>query len=235
MLTRSTARRPGPGSIPRVPSPDDQPKFLPGDRDFPADRSIVPEEPPRPPARRVPIPVLVVGGLVVLALLTVGFIGIRIALGDPASRGAPGPGEPMTTLKPREGTPAPLQKARIGERIEIQGLYGKGTVMVVSHEWSDKGDLAPSQGRRYLNLNVRYDCTEGSLFLKQDYFTGYDLQKNEYYAGIGSGKDPLPTQELKAGRSATGWVSIELPPAQSFFVISDEGINPLVMVDIPRP
>lgn len=170
-----------------------------------------------------------------LALIIGGFIAIRIALGDPASRVESGEGDPMTTLAPRDGTPAPLQTASVGERVAIQGLYGTGSVMVVRHEWAADGELPATAGRQYLNVEIRYDSAEGSLFLKPDYFAAYDDAKTEYVAGIGSGKPQLPTQELKSGRSATGWVSVEMPPGQAFFVISDEAINPLVMVQIPGP
>lgn len=214
--------------------PSEEPELLPGDRNFPADRLIVPEKPPAPPRRRYPMALLILGGVLALALLVGGFVAVRVALGDPSTRGA-GPGDPMTTLKPREGTPAPLQRVEVGRRVPVEGLYGKGTFMVVRYEWSDQGDLPPTTGREYLNVEVRYDVAEGSMFINPDYFTAYDLAKNEYYVGIGSGKVPIGTQELKGGKTATGWVSIELPPEQSFFVVSDEGINALVMVDIPKP
>lgn len=180
------------------------------------------------------MPLVVLGVAILVALLVAGFIWLRIVLGDPASRDESGP-EPLTTLAPRAGTPAPLQTAQEGQRVQIQGLYGRGSFMVVRHEWSTTGDLPTSQGRQYLNVEVRYDAAEGSLFIKPDFYSAFDVNKNEYLAGIGSGKDPIATQELKAGQSATGWVSIELPPGRSFFVVTDEGINPLVMVDIPGP
>lgn len=171
----------------------------------------------------------------VLALIIGGFIAIRVALGDPANRVESDEGDAMTTLAPREGTPAPLQRAGIGERVEIEGLYGTGSVMVVRHEWAADGELPATAGRQYLNVEIRYDSAAGSLFLKPDYFAAYDEDKTEYVAGIGSGKPQLPSQELQSGRSATGWVSVEMPPGQTFFVISDEAINPLVMVRIPGP
>ncbi|MDO5499291.1 MAG: hypothetical protein Q4F67_06380 [Propionibacteriaceae bacterium] len=230
-----------------MPSSDDRPdfapaaaedgndkEFLPGDREYPRDHLVAPEEPPAAPARSYPLPMLIGGGVLFLALLIGGFIWVRMELGDPAERSNAGP-EPLTTLAPREGTPAPLQTAAIGQRVQIEGLYGKGSVMVVRHEWSTEGDLPTSQGRQYLNLEVRYDAAEGSLFITPDFFAAYDVNKNEYLSGIGSGKEPIRPQELKAGQSATGWVSIEMPPGRSFFVISDEGINSLVMVDIPAP
>lgn len=216
-------------------NPENAPDFLPGDPNPPAERYSVPDEPKSAPAKRLPLPVVILGGVLALALLVGGFIGVRIMLGDPSERGTQGPGNPMTTLQPREGTPAPLQRADVGERVQIEGLYGEGSFMVVRHEWTTEGTLPTTAGRQYLNVEVRYDATEGSLFIKPDYFSAYDSAKNEYLAGIGSAKDQLPAQELQEGRSVTGWVSIELPPGMSFFVVSDEGINPLVMVNIPAP
>lgn len=218
-----------------MPSPSHHPDFLPGDHNPPPEKVVVPETPPAPPARRYPLPLLILGGLLVAALLIGVFVLVRLSLGEPAGREAADPGEPGITLTPRTGTPAPLQLASPGERVQVEGLYGRGSVMVARAEWSDTGDLPPSEGRRYLNLELRYDVADGSMFVHPNYYAAYDEAKNEYYPGIGSGKPQLPQQEIKAGRSATGWVSIELPPGQSFFVISDEGINPLLMVEIPAP
>ncbi|MDO5683126.1 MAG: hypothetical protein Q4G46_09910 [Propionibacteriaceae bacterium] len=209
-------------------------EVLPGDRNYSAERHVAPAEPPLPPRRTYPKSLLIIGALFATALLVGGFIWLRMFLGDPAARNDLGP-EPLTTLTPRAGTPMPLQTVKVGERVHIQGLYGDGSFMVVRHEWSPEGDLPTSLGRQYLNLEVRYDAGEGSLFIKPDFFAAYDVNKNEYLSGIGSGKEPIQPQELKNGKSATGWVSIEMPPGRSFFVVSDEGINPLVMVDIPGP
>lgn len=209
-------------------------RLLPGDPDYPVDRVVEQAAPPPPPPRNYPAPLIILGMVLAIALVIGGFVWLRLSLGDPASRGQAGP-EPLTTLAPRQGTPAPLQTAQIGERVQIEGLYGQGSFLVIRHEWSTKGDLPTSQGRQYLNLEVRYDASAGSLFIKPDFFAAYDVNKNEYLSGIGSGKDPIRPQELKAGQSATGWVSIELPPGPSFFVLSDEGINPLVLVQIPGP
>lgn len=218
-----------------MPSEDNHPDFLPGDLNPPPDKLFVREPAKPPPPRRFPVPLLVLGGVLVLALLVGGFIFLRVQLGDPSTRGPARPGDPLTTLTPRSGTPAPLQTAVVGERVQVEGLYGKGTVMVVRSEWSDQGDLAPSHGRQYLNLEVRYDVAEGSMFVHPNFYAVWDSAKIEYYPGIGSGKVQLGQQEIRAGRSVTGWVSIELPPGQSFFLISDEGINPLVLVEIPAP
>lgn len=225
-----------------MPLPDHRPDFLPGDRNPPPER-VVPEPTPAaplaPPApvKRYPLPLLILGAVLVVAILAGVFLVIRINLDD---SGAPDPaavpiGEPQMTLTPRTGTPAPLQMARPGQRVRVEGLYGNGSVMVTRAEWSDTGDLPPGQGRMYLNVELRYDVAEGSLFLHPNHYTAYDAAQTEYYPGIGSGKAQLPAQELKAGQSATGWVSIELPPGPTFFVITDEGINPLVMVEIPPP
>lgn len=222
-----------PDFAPGDPDGNDQ-NLLPGDPNYSATRTFEPPEPPRQARRTYPTPLVVLGLVLLVALLVAGFIWLRMFLGDPAERSDPGP-EPLTTLAPREGTPAPLQTAGEGQRVQIEGLYGRGSFMVVRHEWSTTGDLPTGEGRQYLNVEVRYDAAEGSLFIKPDFFSAYDVNKNEYLVGIGSGKDPIPPQELKAGQSATGWVSIELPPGRSFFVVTDEGINPLVMVDIPGP
>jgi len=217
-----------------VPSSDPDRDLLPGDRSYPVDRTVVPEEPPPPPPQTFPKPLLILGAVLALALLAGAFVWVRIELGDPAARHDPPP-DPLTTLAPRTGTPMPLQTVGIGQRVQIQGLYGTGSFMAVRHEWSQEGDLPTSLGRQYLNVEVRYDSGEGSLFIKPDFFAAYDANKNEYLSTIGSGKDPIQPQELKNGQSATGWVSIEVPPGRTFFVVSDEGINPLVMVDIPGP
>lgn len=209
-------------------------RILPGDPDYPLDKAVEPAAPPPAPPRTYPAPMVILGLVIFIALLIGGFVWLRLFLGDPATRGQVGP-EPLTTLAPRQGTPAPLQTAQEGQRVQIEGLYGQGSFMVIRHEWSATGDLPTSQGRQYLNLEVRYDASAGSLFIKPDFFAAYDVNKNEYLSGIGSGKNPIRAQELKAGQSATGWVSIELPPGDSFFVLSDEGINPLVLVPIPGP
>ena len=209
--------------------------YLPGDRNPPPDKLAVPEPPPPAPAPRYPLPLLILGGVLAVALVVGIFLAIRFSLDGAPGVEEPLDGEPGITLTPRTGTPAPLQTARPGDRVQIEGLYGTGSVLITRAEWSDTGDLPPSAGRMYLNVELRYDVAEGSMFIHPNYFTAYDLAKNEYYPGIGSGKQQLAAQELKAGQSATGWVSIELPPEQSFFVITDEGINPLVMVEIPAP
>jgi hypothetical protein len=218
-----------------VPSPDERPEFLPGDTNRPPEKLDVAEPAPPPAAPRYPLPLLIVGGLLVVALLIGGFAVIRLSLGDPAAPNQAGPGEPLNTLTPRTGTPAPLQVARPGERVQVQGLYGSGTVMVVRAEWSDSGDLPPSEGRKYLNVEIRYDVAAGSMMVHPNFYAAYDAARNEYYPGIGSGKPQFAQQEINSGRSATGWVSIELPPGEVIFVISDEGINPLVAVEIPDP
>jgi hypothetical protein len=193
-----------------------------------------PDLPPPAPTRRYPLPLLILGGVLAVALVVGLFLAIRITLGAPATRDVPD-GHPGTTLTPRSGTPAPLQMAKPGDRVQVEGLYGTGSILVMRAEWSDTGDLPPSEGRMYLNVELRYDVARGAMFVHPNYFTAYDQAQNEYYPGIGSGKPQLPPQELKEGQSTTGWVSIELPPEQSFFVITDEGINPLVMVEIPKP
>ncbi|WP_432558539.1 hypothetical protein [Granulicoccus sp. GXG6511] len=217
-----------------MPSPDPDREFLPGDRNYPVERRVVPDEPPPAPRRTYPKSLLIMGAVLVAALLVGGFVWLRVFLGDPAARSDVAP-EPLTTLTPRSGTPMPLQTVDVGQRVPIQGLYGQGSFMVVRHEWSAEGDLPTSLGRQYLNVEVRYDSAEGSLFIKPDFFAAYDVNKNEYLSTIGSGKDPIQPQELQAGQSATGWVSVEVPPGRTFFVVSDEGINALVMVDIPGP
>lgn len=189
------------------------------------------------PRSRIPNIVAIAGA----ALLVLGVLGglllWRFSGGTTTERPQEGPeASPTSTLTPRSGTPAPVQEVKVGQRVQIQGLYGKGSVMVTRAEWSDKGDLPPGAGRKYLNLELRYDASEGLLQLSKNQFAAYDLAKKEYLPGIGSGKDPLPDTEVKPGQPpVTGWVSIELPPDQTLFVISDEGINPLVIVDLPKP
>lgn len=218
-------------------SSDQRPDFLPGDRNPPPDRVDPPEQATPPaPVKRYPLPLLILGAILVVAIVVGGFLLIRINLTDRATPELGTPtAEPGMTLTPRTGTPAPLQTTRPGERVRVEGLYGNGSVMVTRAEWSGSGDLPPGQGRMYLNVEVRYDVAQGSMFINPNFYTAYDTARTEYYPGIGSGKPPLPTQELKAGQSATGWISIELPPGETFFVITDEGINPLVMVEIPPP
>lgn len=198
------------------------------------------EEPaiPQHAAPRSPIPTIVaVAGAALLVLGVLGGLLLWRFSGGTTTERQEGPkASPSSTLTPRSGTPAPVQEVKVGQRAAIEGLYGKGSVIVTRAEWSDKGDLPPGAGKRYLNLELRYDCTEGLLQLSKNQYAAYDLAKKEYLPGIGAGKDPLPDTEVKPGQApVTGWISIELPPGRTLFVISDEGINPLVIVDLPKP
>lgn len=209
-----------------------------------------------PPKKQVPTPVLILGVGILALVLFGGLVFWRMSQGEPSQPTAPatqvaGPqeeeqpsnGMPQTTLTPRTGTPPEIQSAKVGERKQIEGLYGKGTVMVVAAEWSEQGDLPPGDGKKYLNLDLRYDTSEGSLFVGPNNFAAYDAnfakdptKREEYYVGIGSGKMPqFDAKEIKTNEQGRGWVSIEMPPGDVVVVISDESINPLVMVSVPKP
>ena len=56
-----------------MPSPDHRPDFLPGDPQPPREKLVVPEPEP-PPARRYPLPLIILGGVLVAALLVGGFV-----------------------------------------------------------------------------------------------------------------------------------------------------------------
>lgn len=197
----------------------------------PAPRRAAPTRP------KIPTVVAAAGAAVLVIGVLAGLLLWRFSGGSlPGQTEGPGDPTPSSTLTPRTGTPAPVQEAKVGQRTPILGLYGRGTVTVTRAEWSDSGDLPPGAGRKYLNVELRYDCTEGVLQLSKNQYAAYDLAKKEYLPGIGSGKDPLPDAEVQPGQPpTTGWISIELPPGQTLFVVSDEGINPLVIVDLPKP
>lgn len=208
---------------------------MPGDDDYVAeqpDAQTPPPVPPRPARSKIPTPVLVLGAGVLIAALVVLFFFIRTQVNQPLGDVDP---SPTPTLTPRSGTPAPLQHGAVGQRMTVEGLYGKGTIMLTEVEWSDKGDLPPGEGKRYLNLKLRYDCTEGTMLTSPNFYAVYDTKKNEYLPGIGAGKDPLGDNDLKAGQTKEGWVSVEMPPGPALLVISDEGINPLIVTEIPKP
>ncbi|WP_133626637.1 hypothetical protein [Enemella evansiae] len=215
-----------------LPEPGHRP--MPGDDDYVAEPEHTPGPPPAPAGRvkKFPTPVLVLGAGVLLAALVVLFFFIRMQVTQPTGDVD---ASPTPTLTPRTGTPAPLQHGSVGQRVTVEGLYGKGTIMVAAAEWSDKGDLPPGEGKQYLNLKLRYDCTEGTMLTSPNYYAVYDTSKNEYLPGIGAGKDPLGDNELKAGQSKEGWVSVEMPPGPALLVISDEGINGLIVTEIPKP
>ncbi|GAB3711695.1 hypothetical protein GCM10028815_27190 [Mariniluteicoccus flavus] len=182
---------------------------------------------------KIPTIVAAAGAALIVIGVLVGLLLWRFSGGSTERLEGP-EATPTPTLTPRSGTPAPVQEVKVGQRTNIVGLYGKGSVMITRTEWSDKGDLPPGEGKRYLNVELRYDCSEGILTLSKNQYAAYDLAKKEYLPGIGSGKDPIPDGEVRPGQQpVTGWVSIEMPPGQTLFVVSDEGINPLVIVDIP--
>lgn len=196
------------------------------------------------PGRGTPQVVLALGvGVLALAVLVAGWFTWRLidnrnpASGPPsAATGAGDDAEPGlgATLTPREGTPAPQQSGRVGEPVAYLGIYGRGSVTVASYEWSDHGDLPPSDGRSYLNLELRLQTMDGSIIVRPIHFAGYDAKGQEYLPGIGSGKMPqVSDQELTAGQSLRTWVSLDIPRGPTKFVISDEGINPLVSYEIP--
>ncbi|NNG21374.1 hypothetical protein HJ590_17820 [Naumannella sp. ID2617S] len=219
------------------PGDQEPPLPEPGHRPMPGDEDYVPTEerppgPPAPPRKKVPLPVLVLGIGVLVAALVVFFFFLRGQLNRPLGDVDP---SPTPTLVPRSGTPAPVQHGAVGQRMTVEGLYGKGTILVLKAEWSDKGDLPPDPGRQYLNLELRYDCTEGTMVTSNNFYAVYDTRKTEYLPGIGAGKQPLGDGELKAGQSRQGWVSVEMPPGPALVVISDEGINPLVILEVPKP
>lgn len=210
---------------------------MPGDDDYsddPVDQPGPDPVPgvPRPAPRKIPTPVVVFGAGVLLAALVVLFFFIRTQVNQPLGDVDP---TPTPTLTPRSGTPAPLQQGAIGQRMTVEGLYGKGTIMLSAAEWSDRGDLPPADGKQYLNLKLRYDCTEGTMLTSPNFIAVYDTNKTEYLPGIGAGKDPLGDNELKAGQSKEGWASVEMPPGPALLVISDEGINGLIVIEIPKP
>ncbi|GAB3622911.1 hypothetical protein GCM10027418_09930 [Mariniluteicoccus endophyticus] len=197
----------------------------------------VPEAAPQRAAARSRVPSIVAvagAGVLVLGVL-IGLLMWRLSGGAPEQLQGPD-STPTPVLTPRAGTPAPVVEAKVGQRVPIEGLYGKGTVMVTKYEWSDKGDLPPGQGRNYLNVELRYDCSEGVIQINKNLYAAYDLAKKEYLSGIGSGKEPLPDTELKPGTPpVTGWISMEVPPGQTLFTIADEGMNTIVIVDLPKP
>lgn len=193
-----------------------------------------PQLPPRRAARARSTIVVAIVTLVVVVGVIAGLLMWRVrggSIDNPEAEAAP-----TTTLTPRSGGPEHIQETKVGARTAIRGIYGSGTVMVTKVEWSDKGDLPPGPGRKYLNIELRYEATDGVLVLSKNQYAVYDMAKKEYLAGIGAGKDPLPDRELRpTDPPVSGWVSFEVPVDQMLLSIADEGINPLVILDIPKP
>lgn len=186
------------------------------------------------------LPAFLIVIAVVLALLIGGMLWWRTNRMEPTPPpgqgvSTPGPGQ-ESQLQPRTGEPPVLQEAAIGQRVHVQGLYGTGWITVVTSDWSSEGDIAPERGS-YLNLDLLVEVEEGTMVIDPIQYAAYDLQANEYLPTIGAGKTPfLEKQQIgDPGAEARGWISFDAPRGATRVVLADEGMNPLVQIDILPP
>lgn len=197
--------------------------------------------------RRLPLPVVALGAAVLLLVLVGGVVAYRVNTGDPQAKPtaaapsgqgqAPEDVDPESQLTPRDGEPEPLREGTLGTANDYLGLYGRGKLTVLKHEWSDAGDIAPAAGKKYLNLQVQVTATQDVVLVKPIQFTVRSAGQSggdDLLPTIGSGKDDqLSYEMLRPPDSATFWVSFEAPQQASVLYFADEGINTLLAIPVP--
>lgn len=198
--------------------------------------------------RRLPLPVVALGAVVLLLVLVGGVVAYRVNTGDPhgapaatqppADQAPAGQAEdvdPESKLTPRTGEPEPLREGKLNSGNDYLGLYGRGRLTVQKYEWSGNGDIAPAAGKKYLNLQVQLTSTQDVVLAKPIQFTIRSAGGNEdLLPTIGSGKDDqLAYEMLRPPDSATFWISFEAPQQPSVLYFADEGINTLLAIPVP--
>ena len=112
---------------------------------------------------------------------------------------------------------------------------GKGTVTVRSAVWTDTGEMAPEQGRRYLVLDVAVSCTDGTVPVDALMFLATTAGGREL-PGFGPElSDPLGGQVLKARATARGQVGYALAPGEVTLQVLDTNLTPVAEIRIPAP
>jgi hypothetical protein len=218
-----------------------------------ATRPVPPILPPPDPATRVPAPPVGRrhaeprrGRRAVVALVLAGgllLIGILSALPlVPAALPSPGP---VATPSPTVVTvnPAPASAATrtltsgggLGTPIAFRSATGAGTLTVTRATWTDAGDAPPPEGHRYLVLDIRIDCTAGTVPVSPVLLlvTAGDAAE---FPGFGPAlARPLAGRELTKGGHAEGQLGYVVPPGSVQLHLLDEELRRLAGVEVPPP
>ncbi len=112
---------------------------------------------------------------------------------------------------------------------------GKGTVTVRSAIWTDTGEMAPEQGRRYLVLDVAVSCTDGTVPVDALMFLATTAGGRELPSFGPELSDPLGGQVLKARATARGQVGYALTPGEVTLQVLDTTLTPVAEIRIPAP
>lgn len=123
----------------------------------------------------------------------------------------------------------------LGAPVAFAAGAGKGTVLVRRAVWTDTGEMAPEQGRRYLVLDVTVSCTDGTLPVDALMFLATTAGGREL-PGFGPAlSDPLGGQVLKAGATARGQVGYALAPGAVTVQVLDTNLTAVAEIRIPAP
>jgi hypothetical protein len=130
---------------------------------------------------------------------------------------------PQATQKPT-ATPAPTQEiAGVGYYIEWTDMKVSLLEAIVYTDHSEYS--GPDKGFKYVSVLVEYEALVDDVSYNPFYWRVVDSQSYGYdYYWMG--KEPaLGYNDLKAGRKAKGWLTFQVPEAETTFylVLSDFG------------
>lgn len=190
----------------------------------------------RPRTGRRTVAVLLVGGLLLIGLLSALPMLPANAPAPAATQQAAAP--IVVTVNPSaEPTAATTLSAGggIGEAVSFSGADGAGTVTVTTATWTDTGEVAPVDGERYLVLNVSLTALRGVVSVDPILFSA-SSGDTTVLPGFGPDlDDPLGGQLLATGDRVSGQVGFVLPPGAVELSLLDENLRALARVQIPAP
>lgn len=141
----------------------------------------------------------IIGALVLVTVVTVGFLWPRMTASAPTPTAAPTASRAPDSAKP--GLPFTMPS----------NADATGRWQVVSREWSDSGVL----------LNVRVDCDTATCSYGFMAFSNTGASSVDPTAS--PRKPELTTGTLRAGESATGYVFLPLPRGAAMLILTTSG------------
>ncbi|WP_460740925.1 DUF4352 domain-containing protein [Mariniluteicoccus endophyticus] len=130
-------------------------------------------------------------------------------------------------------TPPQVINGEIGKPIPLKSYNGSaGEIIIHAVNYSNEGIIPPDNGS-YLNLDVEFKSTSGSLRYGSSSFRARDEAGREYMMGIGSRATPrLSVGTLPAGQNVRGWVSLDTPRAPLNVLVTNDLMEPVAMIKV---
>ncbi len=192
----------------------------------------------RGPERKRPRRRVLVAGVLAASLALVGILSVL-----PLLPSAPAPVDPdatppvLVTTSP-SGTPgqeSPVTGGDLGNAVAFRTAGGSGSLTVDSAVWTDRGELPPVAGQRYLVLEVRVECSSGEVPVEPILFA-LEGPQGRVLPGFGPEvASPLGGRVLEAGEQAGGRLGFAVAPGPVELHLLDSELRPVATVAVPGP